>query len=225
MNKEEILHRLQKLGDKEHKAGMSRFGINTDAVLGITIPVLRQEAKTIGKNHQLALELWETKVHEARLLATFIADYKQITEELMEQWVLDFNSWDICDQCCGNLFDKTPWAFDKAVEWALRSEEFVKRAGFVMMAYLAVHNKKANNKEFALFFPLLEKEANDERNFVKKAVNWALRQLGKRNKALHKKAIAVAEKILRQESKAAKWIATDALRELRNEKIIVRIKD
>lgn len=225
MQKEEIIRHLKSLANKAHKEGMGRFGINTETVLGIPVPVLKQYAKTIGKDHELALALWKMQVHEAKLLAVFIADAKQVTEVLMENWVLDFNSWDICDQCCGVLFDKTPWAFSKAVEWAGRDEEFVKRAGFVLMAELAVHDKKASDKQFFPFFPIMEKEAKDERNFVKKAINWALRQIGKRNKSLHKKALAVAEKIAKQDHKAARWIASDASRELQNEKIINRLKD
>jgi 3-methyladenine DNA glycosylase AlkD len=213
-----ILEYIKQHGNAEDVKGMGRFGINTDKAFGVKIPVLRQLAKNIGKNQSLALELWEAGFHEARLLAIFIADHKQIDEALMEKWVLNFDSWDICDQCCGMLFDRTPLAFQKAIEWAEREEEFVKRAGFVIMAALAVHQKKADDKQFLPFFSYIEREAGDERNFVKKAVNWALRQIGKRSVFLNEKAIEAAERIMTQNSKSAKWIVTDALKELKSEK-------
>ncbi|MFM7023282.1 MAG: DNA alkylation repair protein [Flavobacteriales bacterium] len=219
----EIVKDLKEIADPVFHAGLSRFGINSEAALGIKIPVLRDYAKHLKKNHELALQLWDSKVHEARLLAIFIADHKQVTEELMEKWVKDFSSWDICDQACG-LFDKTPFAFQKAVEWSKRKNEFEKRAGFAMMATLAVHDKKSNDKKFISFFPLLEKEAHDERNFVKKAINWALRQIGKRNLNLNNEAIACGERIKLQQSKSAKWIAADALRELNSEAVMGRLR-
>jgi 3-methyladenine DNA glycosylase AlkD len=219
----EIIEDLKEIADPGFRTGLSRFGINSETALGIKIPMLRDYAKHLKKNHALALQLWETKVHEARLLAIFIADHKQVTETQMEKWVKDFSSWDICDQACG-LFDKTPFAFDKAVEWSKRKNEFEKRAGFAMMATLAVHDKKANDKKFIAFFPLLEKEAHDERNFVKKAVNWAIRQIGKRNIELNKAAVELAKKIQQQNSKSAKWIAADALRELQSEKHIAMVE-
>ncbi len=214
MTVDTILHDLHQLANADFKSGMARFGIANQTALGIKVPELRAYAKKAGKNHDLALQLWQFEIHEAQLLAIFMADAKQVTEELMEQWVKDFDSWDICDQCCGWLFDKTPYAFDKAVEWTSRTNEFEKRAGFVMMAELAMHAKKAIDQDFEPFFPLMIKHADDERNFVKKAVNWALRQIGKRNTTLNTAAIKVAQEILTQPSKSAKWIAIDAIREL-----------
>jgi 3-methyladenine DNA glycosylase AlkD len=218
-----ILQLLQKHIDHANIKGMSRYGINTEKAFGVKIPVLRQLAREIGKDHPLALELWETGYHEARLLAIFIANPKNVDEALMEKWVLDFDSWDICDQCCSNLFQRTPFAFQKASEWTNRHEEFVKRAGFVMIAVLAVHHKKVSDNQFLHFFSLIEREAGDERNFVKKAVNWALRQLGKRNTFLRDIAIETAERIKTQNSKSARWIAADALKELRSEKQLERM--
>jgi 3-methyladenine DNA glycosylase AlkD len=218
MTVSDIHQYLQQHSNTENIKGMGRFGINTEKAFGIKVPVLRQLAKTIGKNHPLALELWQSGFHEARLLAIFIADPKKVDEALMEQWVLDFNSWDICDQCCLNLFEHSPLAFQKASEWAGRDEEFVKRAGFVMMAVLAVHHKKTDDQKFLPFFSYIEKEAGDTRNFVKKAINWALRQLGKKSAFLKEKAIEFGERIMTQNSKSARWIAADALRELRGEK-------
>ena len=181
-------------------------------------------AKEIGKNHDLAQPLWSSGIHEARLLATMIDTPKSVTEIQMESWVKDFDSWDLCDQCCLNLFRKTPLAHQKAVEWSARQEEFVKRAGFVLMATLAVHDKKAGDEVFIAWLPFIKREATDERNFVKKAVNWALRQIGKRNLTLNQVAIQTAQAIQQLDSKSARWIATDALRELTSEKVQQRLR-
>ncbi|SFM87965.1 3-methyladenine DNA glycosylase AlkD [Chitinophaga sp. YR627] len=210
----EIIDLLKEKADASYHAGMLRFGIDNEKALGVKIPEVRKLAKIIKKDHALALQLWETHIHEARILASLIADPKLVTPQLIDNWTKDFTSWDICDQACGNLFDRTPYAIEKALEFSKREEEFVKRAGFVLMAELAVHDKKANDKTFTQFFPVIEREAWDNRNFVKKAVNWALRQIGKRNDTLRPLAIQCAERILLQDSKAAKWIAGDALREL-----------
>jgi 3-methyladenine DNA glycosylase AlkD len=163
-------------------------------------------------------------VHEARLLASMIAEQDKLTEAQMEDWVKDFDSWDVCDQCCMNLLDKASLAFSKAVEWTSREEEFVKRAGFALMAALAFHDKKATNKDFSQFMPIIKRESTDERNFVKKAVNWALRQIGKRNLTLNKLAIKTAKEIQQIDSKPARWIAADALRELTSEQALKRLR-
>lgn len=203
---------------------MARYGINPDNAYGVSIPTLRKLAKETGHHHALALQLWETGIHEARILASMVDDPREVTETQMDAWVEDFDSWDVCDQACANLFDKTPNAYHKAVEWSERSDEFVKRAGFALMATLAVHDKAAGDEQFEGFLPLILKHAADERNFVRKAVNWALRQIGKRSLALNRKAIQAAEEIARIDSKAARWIAADALRELRSPKIQERLK-
>ena len=174
---------------------MARFGIYSNNTYGVSIPTLRKTAKDTGKNHALALKLWSSGIHEARLLAGMIDSPEDVTEEQMESWVKDFNSWDVCDQVCSNLFDKTGFAYKKAVEWSKRDEEFVKRAGFVLMAALAVHDKSAKDKAFVKFLPIIKRESVDSRNFVKKAVNWALRQIGKRNTYLNKEAIKTAKDI------------------------------
>lgn len=202
---------------------MARYGIATKGTLGISIPTLRKLAKEIGTNHDLALQLWKSEIHEARHLAGFIADPARVTVKLLEQWVKDFDSWDVCDMVCSNLFDQTPFAYRKAFEWSRRKEEFVKRAGFVLMAALSVHDKEAQDSVFLGFLPIIRREATDERNFVKKAVNWALRQIGKRNKNLNAAAIRVAKDIKKLDSRSARWIATDALRELMNEKVQTRL--
>ncbi len=207
-----------------NKAGMARFGINADHAFGISMADLRPFAKQYAKQHALALELWATGWHEARLLAALIDDPKQVTETQMEAWAADFDSWDVVDQCCNKLFDKTPFAYDKALAWTSRPETFVKRAGFVLMATMAVHDKKAPDDTFAAFLPIIEREATDDRNFVKKAVNWSLRQIGKRSLPLNMAAIESAKHIQQLDSKAARWIAADALRELTSEAKQQRLK-
>lgn len=193
---------------------MARYGIRAVNVWGVSAPDLHGLAKELGRDHRLASQLWRTGVHDARILAALIDDPAKVTPSQMERWAGDFDSWAVCDAACGCLFDRTLHAWDKAVEWAGREPEYVKRAGFVLMATLAVHDKKAPDERFAKFLPLIVKHATDERNFVKKAVNWALRQLGKRNRRLNALAIRTAERIRRTDSRAARWIAADALREL-----------
>jgi len=224
MKCEDVLARIRLLGSERDRAGMARFGINTENACGVSLTALRQLAKDIGRDHALALQLWRSGLHEARLLASIIDDPARVTERQMERWVKDFDSWDICDVCCSNLFDATPFAHRKAVEWAARDEEFVKRAGFAMMAALAVHDKAAPDAAFEKFLPIIRREATDARNFVRKAVNWALRQIGKRNLRLNRKGVAAAKMIRRIDSKAARWIAADALRELTSDAVQRRLR-
>lgn len=228
---EDIIDILKSYSNADNLKGMVRFGINPHNALGVSIPLIRSVKAELRKEykenpeilHTLAHALWYSDIHEAKILAGFIDVPDLVTEKQMDAWVKDFDSWDVCDQVCGNLFDKTPYAFKKAVVWSQRPEEFVKRAGFVLMATLALHDKHAPDAEYLQFFPLLEKGASDERNFVKKAVNWALRQIGKRNKTLNKEVLIICEQIARQNSKSAKWITADALRELQNEKILANL--
>lgn len=219
----EIIKKLKSLSNPKNVEGMARFGINPKKTLGVSIPVLRKMAREIGKDHQLALELWNSEIHEARILASMIDEKAKVSAKQMDQWVKEFNSWDLCDQCCMNLFDKLPIAWRKAIEWADKNEEFTRRAGFALMACLAWHDKQAKDSDFIKFFPIIKKYSTDERNFVKKAVNWALRQIGKRNKNLNKEAIKTVRKIERLNSKTAKWIASDALRELESDSIRKRL--
>jgi 3-methyladenine DNA glycosylase AlkD len=223
MNIESILAKLKTHANPANVAGMAHFGINAKDTLGVSIPILRNMAKEIGKDHALALNLWDSGIHEARILAALVADPKQMTEAEMEYWVKSFDSWDVCDQVCSNLFDKTGLADKKASEWANRPEEFVRRAGFVIMAARSVHDKKAKDETFERYFPLIEKYATDERNFVRKAVNWALRQMGKRNATLNKKCIQISEQLQKLDSKSARWIAKDALRELRSPAVQAKV--
>ena len=211
---EQVIALLHQHANPQAVQGMARFGISSARTLGVSIPVLRRIAKDIGRDHSLALELWRSGIHEARILASMVADPRLVSPEQMEEWVNDFDSWDVCDQVCGNLFDKTPYAYHMAVEWSHREQEFVRRAGFVLMAELAVHDKRASDEAFLPFFPLMKQYAVDERNFVKKAVNWALRQIGKRNSHLRAVAVEWAQEIRQLDSRAARWIANDALREL-----------
>ncbi len=224
MQCQDILDKLKALSDPKAVEGMTRFGINSDKTLGVSLPDIRRLAKETGQDHDLARELWATGIREARLVAGLLADPKLATGELLENWVKDFNSWDICDGTCINLFEKTGFAYEKAVEWSGSKEEFVKRAGFVMMARLAVSDKKAEDTRFEPFLTIIKGEAGDERNYVRKAVNWALRQIGKRSRHLNRLAVETAEEIKEQGTNSGRWIAGDAIRELTDPKTQARLK-
>lgn len=224
MTSQEIISDLKKHYNKRNIEGMARYGINVEKAFGLNAPFMRSYAKSIGKNHRLALELWETGYHEARHIASMIDDPKLVTKSQMNKWVRDFNSWDICDGTCSNLFRKTPFAMEKIYEWCERKEEFVRRAGFSLLCYVACHDKKRDDKEFLDFFPFIKKHSVDERNFVKKAVNWSVRQMGKRSRFLNKEALTLAYEIQKIDSKSARWIANDAIRELKDPKILARLK-
>jgi len=198
---------------------MNRFGIKTVNTYGVSITILMTIAKEAGKDHDLAQQLWDSGIHEARILAAMIDDPKQLTDDQLERWVMDFDSWDVCDQVCNRLFRHYPQARQKAVDWSARKEEYVKRAGFVLMAVLSVHDKKADDKTFYPWLDIIYREAVDERNFVQKAVNWALRQIGKRSTSLNQQAIQTAESIRPLGGKSPCWIASDALRELKSHKV------
>ncbi len=225
MTTDEILEILHNNKDPKSAGAMKRFGIISKNVLGIRKPFLRKLAKQIGKNHNTALQLWDSGIHEARILASMIDEPKFVTAEQLDKWTNDFDSWDICDQCCINLYIKTKFCNEKIFEWAESEKEFVKRTAFSLIAVSAVHLKKEKDDVFLKYLKLIEDKSADNRNFVKKAVNWALRQIGKRNLFLNEEAIKTAEKLLAFNSSSAKWIASDALRELRSEKIIKRLKN
>ncbi len=195
----------------------SRVKAGNASALGVAVPDIRRIAKLAGKDHALAAKLWASGVHEARQLAAMVDDPALVTEEQAEAWVAAFDSWDLCDGVFV-LFEQAPFAWQKAFEWAEREEEFVKRAGFVLVAGLAVHDKRALDDVFLAYLPVIRRHANDERNFVKKAVNWTLRQIGKRNEALRQAAMSFAEEIQADGTRSGRWIAADALRELRNPK-------
>ncbi|HZW04149.1 MAG TPA: DNA alkylation repair protein [Anaerolineaceae bacterium] len=210
---ETALAELHRQSDPARRAGMARYGIDTSRALGVPMPAIRSLARG-QRSHALALELWASGIHEARILASLVDDPRQVTREQMEAWVADFNSWDVCDQVCGNLFDRTPYAVDCVFAWSQRQPEFEKRAAYALIAWLAVHDKKAPDSLFLSFLPVVEQGATDPRNFVKKAVNWALRQTGKRNAALRTAALQAAHRIRAIDSPAARWVAADAIREL-----------
>ncbi len=200
------------------------MGINPQNTYGVSIPNLRKIAKEVGKNHSLSQQLWSSGIHEARILASMIDEPDQVTKKQMDLWVKDFDSWDVCDQCCMNLFSKIPSAWEKAKKWTKRKREFEKRAGFALIACLAWYDKESPDKKFLAFLSGIKREANDNRNYVKKAVNWALSNIGKRNLSLNKKAIETAKEIQKMDSRSAKWIAQDAIRELTSKAIQKRLE-
>ncbi len=222
----EIIEHLKTLRNENNINGMARFGISSVNTLGVSMPDIRDIAKHVKKNHTLALQLWDSEIHECRILAALIASPSEMTSETMDKWVSEIDSWDVCDQACFNIFDKTPFAKEKVFQWAVSEMEFTRRAAFALLAGMAIHWKKVNDNEFLPYFDLIFKYSTDNRNFVKKAVNWALRQIGKRSFYLNDKAIELSEKLLIKlpESKSAQWIAKDAIKELSSDKIRVRIK-
>lgn len=220
----QIIKEMKSYYSPRNLAGMARYGINVKQAYGVPTPVLWGLAKQIHGDHALAERLWATGIHDAKILAAFADDPAQVTEEQMERWARDFDSWDVVDQCCNRLFRQTSCSHRKAVEWTRREEEYVKRAGFVLIACLAAHDRAAKDAVFVRYLGLIRKGALDERNFVKKAVNWALRQIGKRNLSLRKKSMQAAAEIQLMDSKSARWIAADALRELKDPKTVARIR-
>ena len=211
---EAILDEMRSLGNPKVSQEMARFGIHATDVIGLSVPQIRAIARRVGPDQELAGQLWATGIHDARILASLVGDPRKITRTTMDRWTGDFASWDICDACCCNLFDRTPYRWQKVRKWARNQGEFVRRAAFATLAGLAVHDKAAEDRLFLDALPLIEKYAFDDRNFVRKSVNWALRNIGKRNAALRPPAIACAQRIRAQGTRAARWIAADALREL-----------
>jgi len=225
MNCDEILGLLGSRPNPHAVEGMARFGIVAKKVYGgWSTPALKKLAREIGRNHALAQELWASEIFEARALATLIEEPAKVTERQMNRWAKDFDNWAVCDGSCINVFRYTRFAHQKCVEWSARREEFVKRAAFALMAGLTVADKAASDEAFLRFLPLIESAATDERNMVKKGVNWALRQIGKRNARLNRAALAVAHRIHRLDSRAARWIASDARRELASPAVQRRLK-
>ena len=221
---EEILNKLKNKAKSNQLKGMAKFGMVVEQRLGVSVPEMRKIAKETGKDHKLALELWKAGIIEARIVAAMIDEHEKLTEKQMEGWVKGINSWDVCDQVCMNLFEKTPLAWKKILDWSEREEEFVKRAAFALIACLAWHDKEAEDEKFIKLLPVIKSGATDDRNFVKKAVNWALRNIGKRNPNLNKAVIKVAKEIQQIDSKIACWIASDAIRELESETVQRRLR-
>jgi 3-methyladenine DNA glycosylase AlkD len=221
---QQVLKKLKAKAKPDQLEGMARYGMAVKKRLGVSVPEMRRLAKETGKDHHLALKLWQTGIAEAKMVASMIDVPEEVTEEQMEAWVQDFNSWDVCDQVCMNLFEKTPQAWKKIRDWARRDEEFVKRAAFALIACLAWHNKETPDEKFIKLIPVIKPGAKDERNFVKKAVSWALRNIGKRNPKLNKVAIKTAKELQKIDSKSAKWIAADVIRDLTSATAQKRLK-
>lgn len=224
MEFEEVINKIESLYNEKNVKSLTRYGIKVENAYGLSAPVLKKMAKEIGRDHKIALKLWDSGIHDARLLACLIENPEEATEQQIEKWVSDLNSWALCDCFCVYFLLNTSFAYKKIMDWKDRDEEFVKRAAFTLIAVLGVHDKKAENKVFLNFLPVIREASGDDRNFVKKAVNWALRQIGKRNPDLNQAAIQCAEEMKLYGSKPAKWIANDALRELKREKIQNRLQ-
>ena len=219
-----ILQKLKTHGSRENIEGMARFGITTERRLGVSVPEMRRIARECGKDHPLSIRLWNSGIPEARIVASMIADPSEMTAAEMDRWVSEFDSWDVCDQVCMNLFERTPFAGKKIRQWSRREEEFVRRAAYTLIACLAWHDKDAPDVVFTGFLPIIKRGATDERNFVKKSVNWALRNIGKRNPRLNRAAVSTAKEISRLDSKSARWIGADAIRELTSAAVQRRIR-
>lgn len=215
---------LRRYGSRRNVQGMARFGIRAKKVYGVSKPRLDEIARAIGKNHELGERLWDTGNHDARLLGMLISESKRVTGKQMEHWVKAFDNWDVCDGTCCHLFAAAGPAWEKALKWTHRKNEFEKRAGFAMVAYLAVHDKTADDERFERCLKAIEREAWDDRNFVRKAVNWALRNIGKRNRRLNRAAIACGERIRDAGTRAGRWVAADALRELKGDAVQMRLR-
>jgi 3-methyladenine DNA glycosylase AlkD len=225
MDSNTVLLRLKEMADPSGLEALSRYGIDVERAWGVSLPKMQALAKQIGrKDHQLALDLWASGVHEARILACMVDETGQLTGDRMDAMILDFHSWDLCDQCCSVLFSYSQLAWGKALEWSGRQGEFEKRASFALMAALVVHDKQAKDEDFLPFLKIIERESADDRNYVRKAVNWALRQIGKRDLNLNRLAVETAERIKAKGDRSSRWIASDALRELRGENVQERLK-
>lgn len=221
---EDVLKKLKAKARPDRLEGMARFGMTIEKRWGVSVTEMRKIAKELGKNHKLAIELWKTGIAEAKILASMIGEFEKLTENQMEKWVKDFDSWDVCDQVCMNLFEKTPFVWEKILDWSKRDEEFVKRTAFALIACLAWHDQEAEDEKFIELFPVIRSGATDQRNFVKKAVSWALRNIGKRNPNLNMEALKAAKDIRLIDSKPARWIASDVIRELESEGVQKRLR-
>jgi 3-methyladenine DNA glycosylase AlkD len=220
-----IIAELKALGSGTGRAGMARFGINAENAFGVSMASMRPLERKHRRNHELALELWSTGFHEARILAALIDDPKQATSAQLDAWVADFDSWDLCDQACMKLFARTPYVAAKIEKWAEDEREFVRRAAFALIAGYTVAAKKAPDAEFLPFLPLIERYATDDRNFVRKAASWALRQIGKRSQGLHRPALQLATRLAASENKTERWIGRDAMKELSDPSQIARLAE
>ena len=210
----EVVAALKRLATKKTREGMTRYAIPNDKAFGVLMGDLQKLAKRVGRNHDLALALWETGWYEARMITAFIDEPDRVTKAQMDRWCREFDNWAICDTLCFKLFDRTPYAWSKVVEWSNKKDEYVKRASFALLASLSGHDKSATDEQFLECLPLIERAASDGRNFVKKGVSWALRGLGRRNITLNKAAVELAERLANSSEASARWIGRDALRDL-----------
>lgn len=217
------LESLVQLGRPEQLEGMARYGLKGESRLGVSMPDIRRLAKENGKDHQLALELWDSHIPDAMILAALVADPARTSKEQAERWIMDVGSWDVCDQLCMNLLDKTPFVDELIFEWSTRKEEFVKRAAFALIASVGCHDKHAPDERFRTYLPVISHGASDGRNMVKKAVSWALRTIGKRNTTLYTDALETAYKIKNMEGAGARWVASDVIRELESDAVKKRM--
>ncbi|MCR4439602.1 MAG: DNA alkylation repair protein [bacterium] len=220
---EEVLKKLDSQAMPDKVQGMARYGMTAERRLGVSVPDMRRIAKETGKDHDLALRLWEIGIPEARIVACLVDRPEELTEQQMDEWVAGFNSWDVCDQVCMNLFRRSPLAWKKIIEWSEREEEYVKRAAYALIACLAWYDKEAEDQRLGELFPVIKRGATDERNYVRKAVSWALRNIGKRNRKLNRAALEVAEDIGQMDTRAARWIASDMKKELSSEAVQKRL--
>ena len=223
MDQAAVLAWLERNGSKKAAAGLARYGLPTEGAFGVSVGALRDQAKRIGRDHDLALRLWDSGSWEARVLATLIDDPAKVTPAQMEKWCRDFDSWGAVDSACFTLFDRSPHAWKKVAPWIKRRGEFQKRAGFVLMASLAAHDRNAKDAAFLKFLPMIEKGAGDARNFVKKGVSWALRGIGHRNAALHAAAVKTAERLAKSGDATERWVGKDALRDLTRPYVVQKV--
>lgn len=217
------MQRLKEASRPDEVERMAAYGLAADRNMGVRIPDLRRLAREIGVDHDLALDLWAAGYRETRILAGLVADPDLVDPVLMNDWAADLSDWEVCDQNCINLFRKTAWAWEKAIEWVFREEEFVRRAGYVLVAALAVHEKEVSDQRFIDLLPLVEANADDDRNLVKKAANWALRQIGKKNVELNQAAVELAVRLKDHPTKSGRWIGSDAHRELTSDQVRRRL--
>jgi 3-methyladenine DNA glycosylase AlkD len=217
-----VIASLKRNATAKVRNGMARYGLPSDRAFGVPVGTMKKLAQRLGRNHQLAAALWETGWYEARMMAAFVDEPACVTPAQMDRWCRDFDNWGICDTVCFALFDRTPHAWRKVAEWSRRREEFVKRAAFALLWALTLHDKQAGDKPFLDGLLLVERAANDERHFVKKAVNMALRAVGKCNRTLHAAALALAKRLAQSKEPACRWIGKDALRELSSPKVRAR---
>src|ERR1044071_9389136 len=212
---DEVVARLRKLGSQSVRDGMLRYGIPNEDAFGVSVRKIQKLSKELGRNHELALALWETGFYEARMLAAFVDDPKLVTCAQMDRWCKDFDNWGIVDTVCFKLFDVTPHAWKKVEQWSKRRDEFQRRAAYALLACLGVHDKQATNEKFIACFPLIEAAATDERNFVKKGVSWALRVIGRRNLELNNAATELAQRLADSLDPTSRWLGKEALREFK----------